>query len=66
MTIKSSKQVIDSLSAARDRAQDAGFKLLWEQKRIQYINSITPSAPVGGDLLMGWPEDGEPDYDSVQ
>ena len=66
MTIKSSKQVIDSLSAARDRAQDAGFKLLWEQKRIQYINSITPSASEEGDLLMGWPEDGEPDYDSVQ
>ena len=66
MNIRSSKKVIDSLTAARDRAQDAGFKLLWEQKRIQYINSITPSVPATGDLLNGWPEDGEPDYDTVQ
>ena len=66
MTIKTSKQVIDSLTAARDRAQDSDFKLLWEQKRIQYIKSVTPSVPATGDLLNGWPEDGEPDYDTVQ
>jgi hypothetical protein len=66
MTIKTSKQVIDSLAAARDRAHDSDFKLLWEQKRIQYINSITPRVPATGDLLNGWPEDGEPDYDTIQ
>ncbi len=60
-----SKQIINTLTAVRDRAQDADFKMLWEQKRIQYIKSITPNVPAGGDLLNGWPEDGEPDYDTV-
>ena len=63
--MRSSKQIIDTLAAARDRAQDPDFKLLWEQKRNQYINKITPNVPAGGDLLNGWPEDGEPDYDTV-
>tara|TARA_B100000459_G_scaffold144277_1_gene106789 strand:- start:14378 stop:14569 length:192 start_codon:yes stop_codon:yes gene_type:complete len=63
--MRTSKQIIDSLTAVRDRAQDTDFKMLWEQKRIQYIKSITPNVPAGGDLLNGWPEDGEPDYDTV-
>jgi len=66
MTTKTSKQVIDSLTAARNRAKDPDFKLLWELKRTQYIKSVTPSVPASGDLLNGWPEDGEPDYDSIQ
>ena len=60
-----SKQIINTLTTVRDRAQDADFKMLCEQKRIQYIKSITPNVPAGGDLLNGWPEDGEPDYDTV-
>ena len=60
-----SKQIRNTLTAVRDRAQDTDFKMLWEQKRIQYIKSITPNVPAGGDLLNGWPEDGEPDYDTV-
>jgi len=63
--MKSSKQIIDTLAAVRDRAQDPDFKLLWEQKRTEYIRKITPNLPAGGDLLNGWPEDGEPDYDTV-
>lgn len=63
--MRTSKQIIDSLIKVRDRAQDPDFKLLWELKRIQYIRSITPQVPAGGDLLNGWPEDGAPDYDTV-
>tara|TARA_B100000963_G_scaffold156212_1_gene135952 strand:- start:1867 stop:2058 length:192 start_codon:yes stop_codon:yes gene_type:complete len=63
--MRSSTNIVSSLVAARDRAQDPDFKILWEQKRIQYLKSITPNVPAGGDLLNGWPEDGEPDYDTV-
>ena len=63
--MRSSKQIIDTLAAVRDRAQDPDFKLLWEQKRTEYIRKITPNVPAGGDLLNSWPEDGEPDYDTV-
>ena len=56
---------LNSLEKARDNAKDTDFKLLWEQKRIQLLKSITPNVPAGGDLLNGWPEDGEPDYDTV-
>ena len=63
--MRTSKQIIDALIAVRDRAQDTDFKMLWELKRIQYNKSITPNVPAGGDLLNGWPEDGEPDYDTV-
>ena len=63
--MRSSKQIIDTLAAVRDRAQDPDFKLLWEQKRTEFIRKITPNIPAGGDLLNGWPEDGEPDYDTV-
>jgi|TARA_Y100000022_G_scaffold86400_1_gene74489 hypothetical protein len=56
---------LNALEKARDNAKDTDFKLLWEQKRIQLLKSITPNVPAGGDLLNGWPEDGEPDYDTV-
>lgn len=58
-------QRLNALERARDNAKDTDFKLLWEQKRIQLLKSITPNVPAGGDLLNGWPEDGEPDYDTV-
>ena len=63
--MRTSKDIIDSLVKARDRAQSPDFKLLWELKRLQYIRSITPKVPAGGDLLNGWPEDVAPDYDTV-
>ena len=56
---------LNALEKARDNAKDTDFKLLWEQKRIQLLKSITPNVPAGGDLLNGWPEDGEPDYDTI-
>ena len=64
--MRSYTAMIKSLENARDRAKDTDFKLLWEQKRIQLLKSITPNVPAGGDLFNGWPEDGEPDYDTVQ
>jgi hypothetical protein len=55
-----------ALERAQARAQNPEFKKLWAQKKSQLLNPyVTLNVPYEGDILNGWPTDGEVSNDPI-
>ncbi len=49
-----------ALERAQSRAQNTEFKKLWAEKKRQLLNPyVALNVPYEGDILNGWPTDGE-------
>lgn len=55
-----------ALERAQARAQNPEFKKLWAEKKRQLLNPyVALNVPYEGDILNGWPTDGEVSNDPI-